>query len=262
MSSAAPAPAPAPASPRGRTAILTGASQGFGRALAGALVDAGARVVGVARHAEDLDAVRADLGPGFVPAPGDAADPATAVRVLDGHAGAGEPVLLILNAGATPLVRHLQDHTWDTFRVAWETDVRQAFEWSRQALSRPLPPGSAVLAVSSGAALGGSPLSGGYAGSKATVRFVAQYAAGESARLGLGIRFCALLPGLTPATRLGAGAVAGFAADQGITAEELTARMGPVLTTEQVAAAAVEVMTDPARTALAYQVDPKGLTAL
>ena len=37
-----------------------------------------------------------------------------------------------------------------------------------------------VIAVSSGAALRGSPLSGGYAGAKATIRFIASYAADES----------------------------------------------------------------------------------
>jgi 3-oxoacyl-[acyl-carrier protein] reductase len=38
-----------------------------------------------------------------------------------------------------------------------------------------LRPGSRVVVFSSGAALGGSPLSGGYAGAKATQRFIAAY---------------------------------------------------------------------------------------
>jgi len=43
--------------------------------------------------------------------------------------------------------------------------------------------------LSMGAALFGSPLSGGYAGTKATIRFLTAYAAEESQRAGLGIRF-------------------------------------------------------------------------
>jgi hypothetical protein len=43
----------------------------------------------------------------------------------------------------------------------------------------------------------GSPLSGGYAGAKATIRFLTGYAAAESERDGLGIRFASLLPQLT-----------------------------------------------------------------
>ena len=41
-----------------RTAIVTGASRGFGRATAIALVKAGVHVIGVARDREQLDAVR------------------------------------------------------------------------------------------------------------------------------------------------------------------------------------------------------------
>lgn len=40
--------------------------------------------------------------------------------------------------------------------------------------------------ISSGAALAGSPLSGGYAGAKATQRFITAYAQGEANRAGLG----------------------------------------------------------------------------
>jgi len=58
----------------------------------------------------------------------------------------------------------------------------------------PLAPGSIVITLSSGAALRGSPLSGGYAGAKAAIRWLTAYAAQESGREGLGIRFVSLLP--------------------------------------------------------------------
>jgi NAD(P)-dependent dehydrogenase (short-subunit alcohol dehydrogenase family) len=47
---------------------------------------------------------------------------------------------------------------------------------------------TAVIAVSSVAALRGSPISGGYASAKATIRFLTSYAAEESRREGLGIK--------------------------------------------------------------------------
>src|SRR5580698_1031141 len=169
----------------GATAVVTGASRGFGRAIATALARAGANVVGVSRDRTRLEELRAELGAGFAPVVADAADPVTAGQLIDQY----RPSVLVLNAGASPLARPLQRHTWQTFSRNWEVDVQQAFNWTREALLLPLDPGSVVIAMSSGAAVNGSPLSGGYAGAKATIKFIADYAAIESQRAGLGIEF-------------------------------------------------------------------------
>ena len=107
----------------------------------------------------------------------DAADATVAWRLLDQY----EPEVLLLVAGANPVMRPLQHQTWETFSVNWNTDVKIAFTWLREALLKPLPPGSRVVVVSSGAAINGSPASGGYAGAKATQRFIAAYAQEEVA---------------------------------------------------------------------------------
>ena len=125
------------------------------------------------------------------------------------------PGVLVLNAGATPLPRPIQHHTWETFSRNWDVDVAHVFHWTREALLAPLEPGSTVVTLSSGAALFGSPLAGGYAGAKAAIRFLTSYAADESRRAGLGIRFVSLLPQLTPATALGAVFAAAYAAREG-----------------------------------------------
>lgn len=65
--------------------------------------------------------------------------------------------------------------------------------------------------ISSGAAVAGSPLSGGYAGAKATQRFITAYTQDEANRAGLGISFTALLPRITPLTDLGRPAVQAYA---------------------------------------------------
>ena len=116
----------------------------------------------------------------------------------------------------------------------------------------PLPPGSVVIAISSGAARNGSPLSGGYSGAKATIRFIASYAADESARNGLGLRFTSVLPQLTPETGLGAAAVAAYAARQGIDIPAFLERLGPALTPEQVGAAITDIATGSADDRDAY----------
>ncbi len=214
----------------GQTAVVTGASRGFGRAIATALAGAGAPVVGVARDRAALDGLAAQLGGSFTPVAADAADPVVAGQLIDAY----RPGLLVLNAGAAPLSRPIQRHTWETFSRNWDVNVRHVFGWTREALLAPLDPGSLVVTLSSGAALRGSPLSGGYAGAKATVRFITAYAASESERSGLGIRFVSLLPQLTPVTALGAAAVAGYAAREGIGVAAFTERSGPSLTKEQV----------------------------
>ena len=45
-----------------------------------------------------------------------------------------EPEVLILVAGANPVMRPLQYQTWETFSVNWHTDVKIAFTWLREAL--------------------------------------------------------------------------------------------------------------------------------
>jgi NAD(P)-dependent dehydrogenase (short-subunit alcohol dehydrogenase family) len=221
----------------GRTALVTGASRGFGRAIAVALSAAGAQVVGVARDPAPLEDLRAELGGSFTPVAADASDPVVAGQLIDAY----RPGLLVLNAGAAPLSRPVQRHTWETFSRNWDVDVRHVFHWTREALLAPLDPGSLVITLSSGAALRGSPLSGGYAGAKATIRFITAYAASESERDGLGIRFVSLLPQLTPVTRLGEAAVAAYAAREGIEVAAFTERAGPPLTAEQVAKAVLDL---------------------
>ncbi|HEV7649844.1 MAG TPA: SDR family oxidoreductase [Actinophytocola sp.] len=237
-----------------QSAVVTGASRGFGRAIAAALVAADTGVVGIARGEQDLRAVRDELGGGFTPVTADATDEALARDVIRDH----RPGLLVLNAGATPHMAPVHEQTWETFSRNWHTDTRHVFAWTRAALRAPLEPGSVVVVMSSGAALVGSPLSGGYASAKAAIRYIRGYAADESARAGLDIRFVALLPQLTPATGLGSAGVAGYAARQGVSPDTFAEGLAPVLTPDQVAKAVVEIAGDP-DSAAEYQISGTGL---
>jgi NAD(P)-dependent dehydrogenase (short-subunit alcohol dehydrogenase family) len=239
----------------GAAALVTGASRGFGHGIATALAKAGANVVGVARDRGPLEDLRAQLGESFTAVPADAADPVVAGQLIDAY----RPAVLVLNAGATPLPRPVQHHTWQTFSRNWDVDVAHAFHWVREALLAPLAPGSVVITLSSGAALRGSPLSGGYAGAKAAIRWLTAYAAEESQRAALGIRFVSVLPQLTPATALGAVFAAAYAARQG--AGAASGASGPALTPEQVGQAIVD-LTGPAWDQDAYLITAAGLRPL
>jgi NAD(P)-dependent dehydrogenase (short-subunit alcohol dehydrogenase family) len=223
------------------TAVVTGASRGFGRAIAAALVAAGTSVVGIARDEQELRAVRDELGDGFTPVAADATGEALAQDVIREH----HPSLLVLNAGVVPHMAPVHEQTWETFSRNWHVDTRHVFTWTRAALREPLAPGSVVVAMSSGAALGGSPLSGGYASAKAAIRYIRGYAADESERAGLDIRFVALLPQLTPAGGVGAVGVAGYAARQGVDEDTFVDGLQPILTPDQVAKAVMDVAGDP-----------------
>jgi NAD(P)-dependent dehydrogenase (short-subunit alcohol dehydrogenase family) len=189
----------------------------------------------------------------------DAADAETPGRLLDRH----RPDAVILVAGASPALRPLHQHTWETFSVNWHADVRIAFTWLREALLRPLSPGSRVIVVSSGAALAGSPLSGGYAGAKATQRFMTGYARNESDRAGLGITFTAVLPRLTPLTELGRPAVQAYAVRAGLSEDEYLRQQGEPLTPERAGTALVELLAaDSATVAPAYLLNAAGLSPL
>src|SRR5262245_771687 len=232
----------------GKKTLVVGASRGLGRGIAEAFDAAGATVVAVARDGARL-AELARSGSRIVVEVADATDPAVAGTLLERH----RPDVLALVAGATPLQRPLQDYTWETFSANWNSDVRIGFHWVREVLLLPLKPSSRVLVMSSGAALAGSPLSGGYAGAKATLRFLADYAGQEAKRAGLGISFTAVLPRLTNETDLGRPFVAAYAARAGITEAQFLSQMGAPVTPAAAGKAFVQLATaEPNSMALAY----------
>jgi NAD(P)-dependent dehydrogenase (short-subunit alcohol dehydrogenase family) len=240
------------------TTLVVGASRGLGRGIALAFADAGAPVVAVARSdvaLTELATTRANIQTEVA----DATDATVADSLLDRY----EPEAVIVVAGATPTMRPLQDQTWETFSINWQTDVKIAFHWLREILLKPLRPGSRVVVISSGAAVVGSPLSGGYAGAKATQRLMTAYAQDESNRAGLGITFTAVLPRITPLTDLGRPAVQAYAARSGQTEEEYIQQSGEPLTPEAVGAAVLKlVRADPSTIEPAYLLTSAGLRNL
>jgi NAD(P)-dependent dehydrogenase (short-subunit alcohol dehydrogenase family) len=240
--------------PGSNTAVVTGGASGLGLGIAKALAAKDMHVIALGRDAAKLQAAAKAFG--AEPIVADAADEATAASILQER----QPGLVVLCAGAKPLLRPLHLHTWETFSLNWQVDAKQAFVWLRNALLLPMAPGSHVIIVSSMAAAFGSPLSGGYAGAKRMQWMMAQYAQAEIERQKLGIRVHCLLPTLSPNTDLGRAAVAAYAARTGVSFDEYVSKRGALLTAEIIGRAVVEIHEnlDP-KAPLAYQIGGDGL---
>jgi 3-oxoacyl-[acyl-carrier protein] reductase len=241
----------------GKTAIVVGASRGLGRAIATSFADAGADVVAVSRS----EAAFAE--PTIRTEQADAGEAGVAEKLIDRH----DPQVVVIVAGASPHMAPLRKQSWETFSQNWHSDVRIAFHWLQAILTKPLRPGGRVVVFSSGAALAGSPLSGGYAGAKAMQRFMTAYAQDEARRAGFDLTFTAVLPRFAPQTGVGRPAVAAYAARAGQSIEDYLAAFaqsgGPLLTPEIAGAELVRLVgEDPAKVAPAYVLSGAGLQRL
>jgi NAD(P)-dependent dehydrogenase (short-subunit alcohol dehydrogenase family) len=154
-----------------RTALITGASRGLGRAVAGALAARGWRLVIDARERGPLMAAAAELATPVTAIPGDVADPAHRAELVAAVRRLGRLDLLMNNAstlGPSPLPA-LADYP-----VADLADVYRVNVLAPLALLQPLLPrleagGGRVVDVSSDAAVEPYPGWGGYGSAKAAL---------------------------------------------------------------------------------------------
>jgi NAD(P)-dependent dehydrogenase (short-subunit alcohol dehydrogenase family) len=238
-----------------QTAIVVGGSSGLGRGAVKALKQKKARVIAVARDAPRLSKLAQETGAEIVVA--DFADELAAGKILQEY----RPNLVVLCAGASPLLRPLHLHTWKTFSLNWEVDAKGTFVWLRDAMLLPLVAGSDIIVTSSTAALHGSPLSGGYAGAKRTIWFMAEYAAAEAAKVG--IRIHCVLPTLSPETPIGHAASEAYAKLAGVDVATLLRKVGPPSTPAIFGDAVVQLRESPEKwKKVTYQVTGNGLSEL
>jgi len=223
-----------------KNVVVTGGSRGLGLGLVEALVAHDASVTVVARDADALESVRARLGVATISA--DVTDETATRRIL----AEVRPDILALNAGTTPPMGRLDQMSWADFTAVWETDVKAGLYWLQAALNLPLKPGSRVLVGSSGAAVNGSPMSGGYAGAKRMLWFMAKYATGVAEQKGLGIRFQAIVPQqIIGGTGVGDAGADAYARAAGIETEAFLARFGAPMPPRDFGEKVLSVLDDP-----------------
>ena len=226
----------------GQNVVVIGGSRGVGRRIVEAAHRNGARVLAVARQEGPLAQLAQEVR-GVEILALDATNEDAPARVF----GVLQPDILVLCGGAFPPAAPLHQQSWQQFAVNWDTDVRMAFHFFKASLSQPLRAGSSVVLISSGAALAGSPNSGGYAGAKRTQMFMANYSQKESDRLGLGLRFMTLAPRMLTDTDLGKHAIAGYSRYLGVSEGDFIKGMAAPPTSSDVATAVIELVTAPDR---------------
>ncbi len=201
--------------------LITGGSRGLGLGIVEALVAQGAKVSVVARDKNQLAQIAARLPITTVCA--DVTDRQAAVNILREVS----PDVIILNAGAPPKTASLTDISWEELSHTWEIDVKAGLYWLQAILKNNAAHAQRILVVSSGAAVNGSPASGGYAGAKRMLWLMAQYAQGIAEQQQLNKKFQVIVPQqMVLGTGIGDAGAKAYAKAANISPEEFVVRFG------------------------------------
>lgn len=163
----------------GKAAIVTGSTRGIGRAIAGALIDAGARVVISSEDAADTARVATELGmPGIAC---DVSDDAALARLVDFSAAElGRLDVLVCNAGITGQAGPFADIDMDDYARVMAINLRSQVVLCNLALPHiAASGGGAAVLVASLSGLRGNARINAYALAKAGVAQLARNLAVE-----------------------------------------------------------------------------------
>ncbi len=176
----------------GKTALVTGGSRGLGKAMARGLVDAGARVVVVARSADAVAATADELG-----AIGIAADVTAAPAQLldDAEAALGAPLDIVLHAAGVQHRQPAEDFDPEQWERILRINLTAPFALSQELGRRQLERGTqgSHIFIASLTSTISMPQISAYTASKSGVYGVARSLSSEWS--GRGIRANAIGPG-------------------------------------------------------------------
>ncbi len=166
----------------GKVALVTGASQGLGRALALACAKEGANLVISSRSADALEPVAEEaraLGVEVLAVPADVSRSEDVQELVDATAERfGKIDVLVNNAGLLgPRVR-IEDYPEDDWRSVLDANLTGPFLVSRAAIPH-MPEGASVVNVTSGVSIEGRAEWGAYSVSKFGLEGLTQILAAE-----------------------------------------------------------------------------------
>ena len=182
----------------GKTAIITGASKGIGKATAELFAEQGANVVLTARHQADLDEVVAAItarGSMAIGVVADSADPKAPKEVFSKAIDAfGQVDIMVNNAGYGDMYS-IEETTDEHFEMVVQINFAGVFRFCREAVQHFIPRNEGVI-VNVSSVNGELPICGvAYTSTKGAVNTMTKNIAIRFS--GTGIRCNAVAPGVT-----------------------------------------------------------------
>lgn len=178
----------------GKTAIITGASRGVGRAIAQALAREGMGVALVARSWPELEQVAAEIqaaGGRAVVAAADVSDEQQVVAAVETAVSAFGRLDVLVNNAGVGIYGPVEQYTLADWQQTLAVNLTGPFLMSRAALPHIRRARGTIIAIGSGAALQGYANLAAYAASKFGLRGFMQSLAQEAPE----VKVCTILPG-------------------------------------------------------------------
>lgn len=151
---------------RGKRVLITGASRGIGEALAHRFAAAGATVALVARSADAIEELAADLGGSAHPA--DLADPAQVATLINHIEDEAGPVDVLVNNAGIDITKSIAAYTHEEVGRIVQVNLTTPMDLCRQAIPRMLHRGRGhIVNISSLSASGLYPGLTAYSATKA-----------------------------------------------------------------------------------------------